>query len=122
VIARKNRFHGHRSVSKVRGSTIETPLLSIRFGKNKKGDYRLAVVVSKKVSGLAVTRNRIRRRLYELVRTQKALDGLSIDVVVYVKSPDVASVPHKKLSQEISELLKKAVQKTSQHRSSSKKQ
>jgi len=77
--------------------------------KNNKGDYRLAVVVSKKVDRRAVARNRIRRRIYEIFRTQGRLSGLGVDVVIYVKIVDVATIPHKELSDQISKLTKKAL-------------
>jgi ribonuclease P protein component len=109
VIARKNRFHGHNSVSKVRGSTVYSPLLSIRYEKNNKNDYRLAVVVSKKVDGHAVVRNRIRRRIYEIFRKQEKLNNLPINVVVYAKNTDLATMPHEKLAGEIEGLTNKVI-------------
>jgi len=109
VINRKNRFHGHRSVSRVRGSLDHYPTLSVRYAKNKKSDYRLAVVVSRKISKLAVVRNRIRRRIYETFRTQERLKGLGIDMVIYVKTSDVAEMPTKDLSDQILKLTKKAI-------------
>ena len=109
MITQKNRFHGHRSVSRVHGSLAHSPVCSLRYAKNNKGDYRLAVVVSKKVDGRAVTRNRIRRRIYEIFRTQGRLNGLGVDIVVYVKTVDIAKMPHKELSDQMLTLTKKAL-------------
>jgi len=112
VISRRNRFHGHRSVSRVRGSLVHSTHLSLRFAANKKNDYRCAVVVSKKVDGRAVVRNRIRRRIFESIRTQKQLEGTAIDVVVYVKNSNTASMSFKDLESEISNLTRQALAKT----------
>ena len=57
----------------------------------------MAVVVSKKIAKSAVTRNKIRRRLYECVRKNEILDNDAIDAVFVVKSDQVASVPHEQL-------------------------
>lgn len=108
MIIRKNRFHGHHSVSKVRGSVTHSTNYSIRTAKNNKKDYRLAVVVSKKVDSRAVIRNRIRRRIFEVFRTQGELEGLPIDVVIYIKDSKVAKIPYADFSDEIIKLLKKA--------------
>lgn len=109
MIGRANRFHGHRSVSNVRGEVAHGRLMSIRFIKNKKNDYRLAVVVSKKIAPTAVVRNRIRRRIFELVRTEKRLTGQPIDVIIYAKTSAIGEMEHDDLGREVSNLTKKAL-------------
>lgn len=94
---------------KVRGSVVHGKLLSFRYGKNRGPDFRLAVVVSKKTAPHAVTRNRIRRRIFELVRTQGRLQNTPIDIVVYVKTSEVAKIDQQNLSEEIASLTKKAL-------------
>lgn len=63
-----------------RGSRIHTPGLTVVYtpAATRKG----AVVVSKKVAKSAVARNRIRRQLYALLRTQLGLQG---HVIILVK-------------------------------------
>jgi ribonuclease P protein component len=66
MIGRANRFHGYNSLRYVykHGKTVRGPHMSLRFCPDaKRQDYRLAVVVSKKISKSAVARNRIRRRI-----------------------------------------------------------
>ncbi len=111
MIARKNRFHGHKSVSRVKGETIHTSLFSCRFEKTKRSDYRLAVVVSKKVSLKAVVRNRIRRRLFETIRKQKRLQNIPVDVILYVKTVDVATVDQTELDKQLATATKKILAK-----------
>lgn len=109
MIRRANRFHGHRSVSRVKGSVVHTQHLTLRVAKNRHKDYRAAVVVSKKVASSAVVRNRIRRRLFEQIRTQGRLNGSPLDVVIYVKTTDVAQLPAPVIETEVGALTKKAL-------------
>lgn len=74
----------------------------------KVGDnYKCAVVVSKKTAKHAVVRNRIRRRIYEWVRTTLPKD-FPCDIMISVFSEEFASMPYKSLS----EKLEKAISKT----------
>jgi ribonuclease P protein component len=70
--------------------------------------YRVAVVVSKKVSKSAVRRNRIRRRLYEAVR---ALDDKIIqpyDIVITVFHDSVVEEPYESLQNHLKKQLQTA--------------
>jgi len=87
MIRRAHRFHGYGSLRYVyqHGKTIRGPLCSLKFGQNdRRKEYRLAVVVSKKVSKSAVVRNRIRRQLYEAVRRLEAKITTPYDMVLTV--------------------------------------
>lgn len=87
MINRKHRFHGYHSLDSVyrRGKQIRSTYCSLKFLKRDTGeDYRLAVVVSKKVSKSAVVRSRIRRRIYEVMRTNiPAHTNLDMVLTVY---------------------------------------
>ena len=106
MIARKNRFHGHHAVSRVRGPAVHSKSLSARIQRSNRQDSRLAIVVSKKVAARAVKRNRIRRRLYEIVRTEGLLGGV-IDVVIYVKTDGVSAADYESLKSEVRSLFAK---------------
>jgi len=107
MISSSNRFHGRRAVSRVRGKPAHSPRLSARVAKNSNQSYRLAIVVSKKIDNRAVVRNRIRRRLFEAFRTQEKLHNLPLDVVVYVKSVDLATVAADQVEDEVASLTAK---------------
>ena len=81
-------------------------MVSLKYAANKKRpNWRLAVVVSKKVQPSAVKRNRIRRRLFEAVRTQLP-DGFShTDMVLTVHDKNVELVDAKDLQKTVAELL-----------------
>lgn len=96
MISRKHRFHGHGSLRYAyqQGKTVRGPLTSIKYiENNRRTNYRIAVVVSKKVSKSAVTRNRIRRRLYEAVRLIEAQITQPFDIVMTVFHANVAGLP-----------------------------
>ena len=98
MIALKNRFHGHNSVTKVRGSSVGSDGFKVFCARNhKRTDYRMAVIVSKKVAKSAVVRNRIRRRLYESVRVSGHLSSSPVDAVFLVQDAKLATIPHVQL-------------------------
>jgi len=72
----------------------------------RENSQKALVVVSKKVAKSAVTRNRIRRRLFEIVRLtpiQKPHDMLLV-----VHSADLASMPAPELQRIVAGLLSKS--------------
>lgn len=111
MIARKHRFHGHGSLRYVyqHGQTVRGPMLSLKFVPNsRRSAYRLAIVVSKKVNKSAVTRNRIRRRLYEAVRRYESRIRSPHDMVLTVFSEQLATLPASDLDKLVASQLKKA--------------
>lgn len=111
MIGRKNRFHGHGSLRFVyqNGHTARGPLSSLKFVANpRRSSYRLAVVVSKKVSKSAVTRNRIRRRLYEAFRQRENEFNGPYDMVMTVFHEQMADIPAEDLQKIVDEQLKQA--------------
>ena len=114
MIGRANRFHGYNSLRYVykHGKTVRGSHMGLRYCPDiKRQDYRLAVVVSKKINKSAVARNRIRRRIYEVVRVQMA-PNQPFDMVVTVFQANVQTVPDNELRQEIADILRQADLKT----------
>ena len=115
MIAVLHRFHGYGSLRGVyqRGQTVRGPMLGLKFShRDPKRPYRAAVVVSRKVSKSAVVRNRIRRRLYEIIRRQAQATAVppGTDLVFTVFDEMVGELPAPKLEKIISDLLAKASQ------------
>ena len=81
--------------------------MMVNFVPNAHRDFpRFAVVVSKKVYKSAVKRNRIRRRIFEIIRRNITSDSKVFDVVLSVYSPEVLDISHEKLTEEVQGLLK----------------
>lgn len=111
MIARKYRFHGHGSLRFVyqHGRTVRGQMSSLKYISNdRRSTYRLAVVVSKKVSKSAVVRNRIRRRLYEAVRRHETFIKKPCDMILTVFSEQIALMPADELEKAITDQLKQA--------------
>lgn len=100
MISKKHRFHGYGSLKHVylRGATVRGPLCTLKYVANpRRKSYRLAVVVSKKVSKSAVVRNRIRRRMFEAVRQYESRVKEPYDLVFTVFHESVATMPAEEL-------------------------
>jgi ribonuclease P protein component len=111
MITRKNRFHGYGSLKYVyrHGQTVRGPLFAVRFVENpKRKTYRLAVVVSRKVHKSAVGRNRMRRRLYAIVRAMEGQISVPADIVITVFSDNVIEEPADRLASQVKKQLKAA--------------
>ena len=112
MISRIHRFHGHNSLNHVyrTGKTERSEFIVLKHARANRNDYRLAVVVSKKVSKSAVVRNRIRRRLYELVREirKETEQSWPNDIVLTVFDESVAKMPPEQLRSAVTKLLQKS--------------
>lgn len=86
------------------GRTVRTRNLSLRY-RDKPGDgWRAAVVVSKKVHKSAVVRNRIRRRVYEVLRTEYAGRLNGAEYLLTVHHASLAVAPYGAITRELAAL------------------
>ena len=111
MIVRYHRFHGYNSLRHVyqRGQTVRDSSMALRYLLNsRRKTFRVAVVVSRKVSKSAVVRNRIRRRLYELLRNHQDQITQPYDLVLTVFSDQIADLPTNKLAEALNVQLLKA--------------
>ena len=92
MITRTHRFHGYGSLRYIykNGKTVRGPLCSLKYIVNGRRDtYRVSVVVNKKVNKSAVQRNRIRRRMYEVIRINEKLITQPYDLVFTIFSDQI---------------------------------
>jgi ribonuclease P protein component len=111
MISSKYRFHGYNSLrfAYTKGQTVRGPLFAVKSALNpRRRSYRVAVVVSRKVHKSAVARNRMRRRLYELIRELETEIEQPYDVVITVFHDGVLLEPHKSLRRQLHKQLKEA--------------
>lgn len=110
MLGRKNRFHGYNSVLPIyrQAQVVRGEGCSLHYRLNpRRRDYRLSVVVSKKVAKSAVKRNRIRRRVYEIVRESVQVNK-PYDLIISVFDDDFADLKHSKLQKNITNLFSKS--------------
>ena len=111
MISRTHRFHGRAGIRRLQltGTPVRSGQLALRYVPNPKiSSYRLAIVVSRRVSKSAVVRNRIRRRLYESVRILSSSFTAPYDLVIVAYDEQIADMPAVRLEGEVKKLLKKA--------------
>ena len=112
MLNRTHRFHGLNSLNFAhqQGKVVRGSVINLKYVVNqRRSDYRVAVVVSKKVSKSAVVRNRIRRRVYEAIRLHAEIITKPYDLVFMVYSADVATMDSSELQDAIANQLRKAV-------------
>lgn len=111
MLAFANRFHGHGSLRFVykNGQAIRSRLITIKYTTNPHRKHsRFAVVISKKVHNSAVGRNRMRRRIYEIVRHELPRIPQAHDVAIMIFSSEVINLPAEELTETIRQLFDQA--------------
>jgi ribonuclease P protein component len=110
MLQARHRFHGRNSLNAVYryGKTVRGPLITVKYVERQSGkSYRVAVVVSKKVHKSAVTRNRIRRRIYEILRRSDSQFTAGKDLILTVFSDRIAEIDATQLTVMVEDLLRK---------------
>ena len=92
VLPKKYRLVDKLEIEKVfkKGMVIDSNFFRIRFYPNSLFFSRFLVIISSKVSPKSVIRNKIRRRIREIVRLNILNDKPGYDLVVTVKSASLS--------------------------------
>jgi ribonuclease P protein component len=110
------RLRKRRDFLKVqKGRRVHTGLFSIQALPQEEAQAtRVGFTVSKRVSPLAVKRNRIRRRLKEAMRLEDhGVSATGLDFVI-VARPDVLTARFARITSELTKALRKAAPPQSQ--------
>lgn len=106
MLPRKNRFHTQGAVRRVmQHGRVARGRMMLMKATTSRYPTRVAVVVSKKVYKSAVKRNKIRRRIFNIVRHEIRHLHANTDIVITVFSPETLLVQHEQLRAELSLLL-----------------
>ncbi len=108
MLSAKYRFHGHAALKYVfgHGKTYRFKSMSVRVAENpRRQTSRAAVVISKKVIKASPKRNRVRRRIYEVLRGEWANVKPGLDIMLSVYDPAALIMPHEELVAEIKKAL-----------------
>jgi ribonuclease P protein component len=111
MISRQHRFHGRNSLRFVyqNGKTMRSSAFAVKSILNsRRKSYRVAVVVSRKVHKSAVTRNRIRRRLYAAIRDLQDQINDPFDIVLTVFSDSILDETPKSLAHQLKRQFQKS--------------
>ncbi len=108
MISREYRFHSFSSVQRVyrSGNRVRGTLISLQYLINdRRKKHRVAIVVSRKVHKSAVKRNRIRRRLYEVIRKYQSQITKPYDIVFTVYSDEINNLAEAELDKLVQDQL-----------------
>lgn len=92
MISHSHRFRGRKRINEVYrlGKPSRGELFNTRTLASNTPNFRVAIVVSKKVARSAVTRNRIRRKIYTCFHSPELKELESVDIIINVYSAEVA--------------------------------
>jgi len=107
MLPQDQRFHTQGAVRRVmmHGKPFRGRHIVVRSSATRHPTSRVAVIVSKKVYKSAVKRNRIRRRIYNIVRHEIVHLKVPRDITITVFSPAVLVLDHPMLQAELKTLL-----------------
>ncbi|MGB4762524.1 MAG: ribonuclease P protein component [Candidatus Saccharimonas sp.] len=111
MISAKLRFHGHGSLRFLHknANTYRSRYFAVKVIANPHRKHaRFAVIVSKKTHKSAVGRNRIRRRVYEILRLESTKLSGVYDIAVIVTSGEVLTADYAELTNSLRSLLAQA--------------
>ena len=91
-ISRAQRLRRQRDFQALRENGVSRahPLLVMRAMPNSLPHARFGFVVSKRAAPLSVTRNRVRRRLREIVRTLEVQDGWDVLLIARQRTAEAS--------------------------------
>ena len=88
----------------VAGKRHHTTLFQIIYTPHP--TFHASVVVSKKIAKTAVLRNKLRRRIYDIVRRQRVATGMT-GVYIFITKPEVVKTTFTELKAQVEAALTK---------------
>lgn len=109
MLVRSSRLRKQKDFDSVfqKGRFFQNDCLAVKFKPNQSGCPRFAVVVSAKTAKRAVVRNRLRRQLNEIIRTEVKDKSADLDIVIIVR-PGLIGKKYQDIRKIFGELLNRA--------------
>ncbi|MFC1653692.1 ribonuclease P protein component [Patescibacteria group bacterium] len=89
-----------------------SPLFTLLYSPNKKNHCRFSVIVSKKIAKNATDRNRLKRKIYSILKSDQKQNQEHFDVLI-IPTKLILQNPRESFSKELTVSLKKICQKNS---------
>ncbi|MFA5207604.1 MAG: ribonuclease P protein component [Candidatus Paceibacterota bacterium] len=108
MLPKENRLKKEKEFEAVfkGGRTIKGKSVFLRYLINGTDKTKVGFVVSKKISKLAVIRNKAKRRMRDIVRLKK--DGLKEGLsIVIISLPSISKMTYKEIKEDLENLLSK---------------
>jgi ribonuclease P protein component len=109
VLAKPNRLQKAKDIKKVleKGKRVKEGFLVLKTLPNKSGESRFAFIVSQKFSKKAVLRNKIKRKLRELVRAKESKIKKGEDAII-IALPGLETKDFWEIEEMLDKLFEKA--------------
>lgn len=109
MLAKKNRLIKKRDFGNVfkNGQGFKEDFLILKFLKNKSDQIRFGFIVSQKISKKATLRNKIKRRISELVRQRLTKLKRGIDAIL-IAAPGIEKKDFWEIEESLNKLFKKS--------------
>ena len=108
MLPKENRLKKEKEFEAVfkGGRTLKGKSVFLKYLINVTDKTRIGFVVSKKISKLAVERNKVKRRMREIIRLKKKdiKEGLSI---VIISLPSIKGMTYQEMKEDLESLLSK---------------
>jgi len=108
MLPKENRLKKEKEFEAVfkGGRTLKGKSVFLKYLINGTDKTRIGFVVSKKISKLAVERNKVKRRMREIIRLKKKdiKEGLSI---VIISLPSIKGMTYQEMKEDLESLLSK---------------
>jgi ribonuclease P protein component len=107
MLNRKNRISNRHLIGKLfgRGGLYKNTYFIFRFTRSREPVSKFAIIVSKKISGKAAERNRLKRQISESVRLNIPMLGTNIMSLIIAKA-GTEKVGHEELNKGIEDFFK----------------
>ena len=107
MITRENYLRSKKDFNNVfkKGKTIAGKLVFLKITKNNLDINRFAFIISSKISKKAVIRNKIRRRLREIIRNDFNNIKTGFDIIIIVK-PEIVGKNYQEIKNDLENFLK----------------
>jgi len=106
MIPQRNRLEKSRVEYILKKGTRKSgKLFNLKYLNSPTQQSRFCVIVSLKVTPKATLRNRLRRQIYEIIRTSEFKPKTPQDIILITK-PDITSLSFEELNKVIIEVLK----------------
>jgi ribonuclease P protein component len=108
MLPKENRLKRKKEFEVVfkEGKTLKGNYFFLKYSEGEDSKTKIGFVVSKKVSKLAVTRNRAKRRMREIVRLRKKEIKDGMRIIIIALSP-IKDASYEEIEKDIANLLEK---------------
>jgi ribonuclease P protein component len=109
MLPKANRLRRRKDIQTLfsKGESVFDDVCGLKYRRNQRNETRVAVIVGKRISKKAVVRNRIRRRIREIIRhnLDDLVKGYDVALLVQGRAVDMSS---DELRSHVLRVLKKA--------------